>query len=953
MDRQDKDRLLKAIADGEPVGDDAERVSPGLYQLSRVVQAFKLGETGGNTDGDFVFHWRHLSAREEIGEGGFGKVYRAYDSTLKRDVALKLAHRDREGEGPNPADLVEEARRLARVRHPNVLTIHGAEIDDGQAGIWSELIEGDTLKQRINRDGPLGIEHTLAVARPLSEALAAIHEAGLVHGDIKPGNIMLQSDQTPILMDFGSGGEPGTPAFTGSPVAMAPELLSGMPLSPETDIYAFGVVLYYLLTGTYPLKPLSLEELGEQSGRRSIDGRALPRRLRALTLRCLASDPATRPTVAEVSDALASAAHRPAQLKKLLTAGLVVLALAAGAKFLSDSVPTGGELTDRPPNSIAILPLEDLGDGEDGRRFSDGLSEEILHQLTRFPDLNVVARASSFAFRGAELEPQELASRLRVRYLLTGSVRQVDDQLRITTFLTDHRGQSIWSETYDRSMADVFSLQSDVASAVAAQLSATLAADDSPSTYEPKPAAYQEFLLGREYLRARTPGFARAALGHFNAAIAADPEYASPLAGRALTLLLAPVRSGLSDDPRGEAAKDVAAALALNPDEAFVLAAQGLVLSNSGQVEAAVEPLRRALSLDRDIAGAPTWLSNALIDQGKEDESREVLSAALKRNPLDPRLATNVATRHSNTGNFEAAEAMLLRLLDLPNPPQPAYSELFQLYDRYGRFDKLIAAGKSWILAEAENDADPYFFCSFIAYGYARLALFEQAHYWQDLAESMPPVAPGTWMRRVFIYRLQGLPERMEGPLTQMMAEQGFDLDRAPPFFAAVVGAIRIVNEDYESGVEYLEKAIRWPIPKTQDLVMIDLVQILAFAQQQAGNHDRADQLLAEIEQALDKLQQLGLGGNPEMLSVRAMNQVLLGHNEAALALFQDAYAAGFRHYQQMLFDPRVEPLADQPTFTALMAQLGQDIADQRERVLAIEATDNFIELLEPRLKGR
>ncbi|MEM6572895.1 MAG: protein kinase, partial [Pseudomonadota bacterium] len=893
MDKQDKDRLLKAIADGEPVGDDAERVSPGLYQLSRVVQAFKMGETDGDTDGPFLFHWRHLSAREEIGEGGFGKVYRAYDSTLKRDVALKLARRDREGEGPNPADLVEEARRLARVRHPNVLTIHGAEIDGGQAGIWSELIEGDTLKQRINRDGPLSIEHTLALARPLSEALAAIHEAGLVHGDIKPGNIMLQSGATPILMDFGSGGEPGTPAFTGSPVAMAPELLSGMPLSPASDIYAFGVVLYYLLIGTYPVKPMSLEALAEQSGRQSIDGRGLPRRLRALTLRCLASDPGARPTVAEVSDSLASAARRPAQLKRVLTAGLVVLALAAGGKFFSDGVPTGGELTDRPPNSIAILPLEDLGDGEDGRRFSDGLSEEILHQLTRFPDLNVVARASSFAFRGAELETEELASRLRVRYLLTGSVRQVDDQLRITTFLTDHTGQNLWSETYDRTMADIFSLQSDVAVAVAEQLSSTLAAQTPAALYEPKPVAYQEFLLGREYLRARTPGFAKAALGHFNAAIAADAEYASPLAGRALSFLLAPARSSLSDDPIGEAARDVGAALALNPDDAFVLAAHGLVLSTRGQDEAAVEPLRRALSLDPDIAGAPTWLSNALFSLGEKDESRQVLEEALRRNPLDPRLATNVATRHSNKGDFQAAEGLLLRLLDLPNPPQPAYSELFQLYDRYGRFEQLIAAGKSWILAEAENDGDPYFFCSFIAYGYARLALFEQAHYWQDRAESMPPVAPGTWMRRVFIYRLQGKPKRMEAPLRQMMGEQGFDLDRAPPFFAAVVGAIRIVNGDYESGIEYLEKAIRWPVASTQDTVIIDLIQFLAFAHQKAGNRERSAQLLLELEQALKGLQQFGFGGNPEVLSLRGMNMLLLGEHEAALGLFEKAYVAG------------------------------------------------------------
>ncbi|MEM9530056.1 MAG: protein kinase [Pseudomonadota bacterium] len=954
MSHRDKERFLEAIADGKPLPEDADNVSPELLSLSRLGQAFREHGPAAEPAEEPLFTWRQLRVLEEIGQGGFGKVYRAFDPALQRDVALKLGRTDSAGSFSRRTSLVEEARRMARVRHPNVLTIHGAEVVAKQTGIWSELITGETLKDVIDREGPQSLNRSLTIARPLGDALAAIHQAGLIHGDIKPANIMLRDDGEPVLMDFGSGGEAGSPAFSGSPLVMAPELFRGEPLTTATDVYSFGVVLYCLMTGRPPIEASSLEEMAEKQARPVIDGQRLPRRLRALTLSCLATDPSARPTASELVQALGDVAVRPGKLWRALAASVVGVAVISTFLLLADRPPQDEQTSPTAPNSVAVLPLKNLGGNDASQRFSDGLTEEILHQLTRYGDLQVVARSSSFAFRSSDLSLGDLANRLGVRFLLGGSVRQLDDQLRITAFLADSEGRTLWSETFDRTMTNVFSLQTDVAAGVAAQLSASLSSDaPGADVYQPPPAAYQEFLLGREYLRARTPGFENAALGHFNAAIAADPGYAAALAGRAQVFLLAPARSALTEDPWAAAQADIAAALEIDPNESFVLAAQGLLLSEKRQYEAAEQPLRRALRLDPDIAGATTWLSNALVAQGRIKESRELLAAAQQRNPLDPRLATNLADSHSNAGDFEAARELLLRLLDLPNPPQPAYFLLFQLYDRYGRFEELIEAGQSWILAQATLNDEPHFYYSFIAYGYGRLGLFEQAHYWQTRAESIAPVDPGTWARRAFIYRLQGQPENMEAPLRSMIEDRGVSLDRLPGFFANVAGAIRIANGDYAEGITYMERAQRWDVPMTQPPMFVDLTQTLAFAHLKAGNHERADEILKYVEDGLDNLRLLGHGANPEFLKVAAVNKALLGQTEPALDLLTEAYDAGHRQYYELTHDERLQALADHPRFVELLRVMRVDVEAQRDRVLAAESQEDFVARLERQLGAR
>lgn len=236
------------------------------------VDADPEGDDPNEAEPPLPFLWGPLQVEERIGAGSFGRVYRAHDAALRRDVALKLRRVDPSGRTEGGEGHLEEARRLARLRHPNVIAVHGAEVHDGWAGIWTDLVRGETLDSLLGRDGPFPRDLLLRVSRDLCRALGAVHGAKLVHGDVKPSNVMQDGDGRIVLMDFGSGrgahesidedGEPGATARPqGTPVAMAPELFRGTSPSPATDIYAVGVLLYRLASGQYPIRARRLSEL--------------------------------------------------------------------------------------------------------------------------------------------------------------------------------------------------------------------------------------------------------------------------------------------------------------------------------------------------------------------------------------------------------------------------------------------------------------------------------------------------------------------------------------------------------------------------------------------------------------------------------------------------------------------------------------------------------------------
>jgi len=221
--------------------------------------------------------WGHLRLLESVGRGSFGEVYRAWDTHLDREVALKLLRTAASTSDPSasigdPARVVNEGRILARVRHPNVITVYGAEPRDGRVGIWMEFIRGRTLHQIIEQQGPLGAREAAAVGIDLCQALAAVHRAGLLHRDVTARNVMREDGGRVVLMDFGAGheyhgGSSGKSDVMGTPVYMAPELFVGGVADQRTDIYALGALLYYLVTHNYPVTGRSLSEIGEAHAR--------------------------------------------------------------------------------------------------------------------------------------------------------------------------------------------------------------------------------------------------------------------------------------------------------------------------------------------------------------------------------------------------------------------------------------------------------------------------------------------------------------------------------------------------------------------------------------------------------------------------------------------------------------------------------------------------------------
>jgi hypothetical protein len=312
------EEALLAIADGAPVPWRALEISAmdpseieALHLLDDVAHGYRAEIHSPPPHREVLLRWGALEAESLIGEGSFGEVYRAFDPWLGRHVALKLFRASGSiGTG------LDEARRLARLRHRNVLSVYGCAVHDGRAGLWSELIEGRTLAAILADDGAFSAEEALRIGRDLAQALTVVHEADLVHGDVKAENVMRERSSRIVLMDFGAGGEQrllaGQRLISGTPRYLPPEVLDGAPLTTQSDIYALGVLMFFLLRGHHPYAETDAAALREAQRRgpqlRLSDAPPeLDPALCALVERCISIDPAQRPSSARALDASLSA----------------------------------------------------------------------------------------------------------------------------------------------------------------------------------------------------------------------------------------------------------------------------------------------------------------------------------------------------------------------------------------------------------------------------------------------------------------------------------------------------------------------------------------------------------------------------------------------------------------------------------------------------------------------
>jgi serine/threonine protein kinase/Tfp pilus assembly protein PilF len=513
----------------------------------------------------------HYRITSKIGAGGMGEVYRATDTKLGRDVALKVLPAEMAGDPERLARFRREARAVATLNHPHIVTIFSVEEADGIHFLTMELVEGQSLDRLITGDG-LPFERVVEIAGALAEALTAAHEKGIVHRDLKPANVMVTSDGRVKVLDFGlakemrahdpadatltSAGNTEVGVVMGTPAYMSPEQIAGRALDHRTDIFSLGIILYEMASGRRPFAGASSAELASailrDTPRPLSEIRAgLAEELGRLIQRCLEKDAQNRFSSArEVRDAL--------QTLRRDSSG-------SGARTV---------VSTNPAPSIAVLPFVNRSGDADNEYFSDGLSEDLINALSRLPGLQVASRTSAFRFRGSDLDIRQIGRQLDVAAIVEGSVRRAGARLRVTAQLVSvENGYHLWSERYDRQMADVFEIQDEIVAAIVKAVVPALLGDAAHAVQRSTESteAYELYLKGRHHWHQRSPSTLRLAIQCFEQATKIDPQYALAYAGLADSYGILRVYGWVSAEegrPKAQAAMTKAMALAPSSWEA-------------------------------------------------------------------------------------------------------------------------------------------------------------------------------------------------------------------------------------------------------------------------------------------------------------------------------------------------------------------------------------------------
>ena len=637
-----------------------------------------------------------------IGAGGMGEVYKARDPRLGRDVAIKVLPDSFAADPSRLKRFEQEARAVAALSHPNILAIF--DIGAGEHPyLVTELLEGETLRATVER-GPLGPKRTTDIALQLVAGLAAAHGRGIVHRDLKPDNIFLTRDGVVKILDFGlakhdvgrgfsrvGGGtaeavprEAATIAATsaglilGTVGYMAPEQVRGETADQRSDLFAVGTILYEMVSGQRAFHGESPADTMSAVLREQPPDLVLrtgtPPSLARIVRRCLEKDPNER---------FQSARD-----------------LRFAIESISDVQPAASvapKKTDE--KSIAVLPFANMSADADNQYFSDGLAEELINALTRLPGVHVVARTSAFRFRGRDLDIREIGKELGVATVFEGSVRRAGNRLRITAQLINVAdGYHLWSERYDREMADVFAIQDEIVEAIVKALALALAGDVKTvakrSTENVE--AYELYLKGRHYWHQRSPSTLQMAIRLFEQVIALDPEHALAHAGLADCYSIYRVFGWLpADKLKPRAREAVARAMALDPAAAEVNFAQALyTFYFERHWRLSIDHLRRAIALNPRFAEAHAYLGLCLACDGRFDDAVGAVSVACELEPLSPVVLYLQSAVLNVVGRLADAEAAGRRVLDLQPDAQVAWWPLAFALIGLGRSDVAVVAAE-------------------------------------------------------------------------------------------------------------------------------------------------------------------------------------------------------------------------------------------------------------------
>jgi len=870
---------------------------------------------------------------EEIGRGGQGVVFRARQKSLNRTVALKVISL---GQWASKAHLKRfrlEAEAAAHLEHPGIVPIHEVGERDGQCYFSMKFVEGGQLDEVVRR-APMSIRQGAELIAKVARTVHYAHEHGILHRDIKPGNILLDAKGEPHLTDFGlarlvesESSVTHTLEVLGTPSYMAPEQAVGnnAAISSVTDVYGLGAVLYQLLTGQPPFAGGTTYEtikllLDTEPRQPRLLNPKIDRDLSTICLKCLDKDPQRRypSALALAEDLECWLKHEPIQARRtgifargrkwvrrnptsaLLAASLVALAAAAGwivwkSEFITHPITNG----------VAVLPFENLSGDPDNAYFANGIQEEILTRLTSIGDLKVISRTSTQRYESKPRNLSQIAKQLGVANILEGSVQRATDQVRVNVQLINAQTDShLWADTYDRKLTDIFGVESEIAKRIAESLRAKLTGrEEQTLAVKPtnNPEAYDAYLRGLAF-EARNGAWIdllMKAIGFYEQAVQLDPKFALAWArlSRAEALLyFRNARSG--DNMRDAAKKALENAQKLEPNSAETLLALGCyqrrVLADDGLAKTTFTRVSKMLPGNSEII---SFLATIALDDGHWDQSIAYFEKARALDPLNAELLADTAWTYGVLRQFPMALKLYDQALDIsPNDPDVMASKA-GIYQAQGNLEQ-AARCLSQITAQTPGVLE---------------SKINQFAFERNYREAIRLV-------QALLARLQ-----TEG---EMIAAGGFESETAKATHASLqlyLAMIQLAAGD-STGAKFTAEQARNTLEgvrKTQSdhpAVLLSLAQANALMGEKDSGRQAAQRAIMLFPVAKDALEKAGLR---EQL---ALVQTSLGENSRAIStlaeLLHTPYSTGAGRTPitpaLLRLDPIWDPLRGDPAFQKL-----------------------------------
>jgi serine/threonine protein kinase/tetratricopeptide (TPR) repeat protein len=690
--------LARAILEGTPVdwrgvestADDGVRSILDELRLLAALVDFHREQRATHEPVPSTKTWGHLRVLEPIGNGAFGQVYRAWDTRLDREVALKLLPANSDAGDARASSIIHEGRLLARVRHPNIVTIYGAERIGDTIGLWMERVDGETVEQRLSRHAPLEPSVAIEIGIQICHAVAAVHKAGLLHRDIKAQNVMLAVDGRAVLMDFGTGRElvgasSSATSVAGTPLYLAPELLRGGVTTIQSDVYSLGVLIYRMVTGTYPVHARSLADLRlahERLARADAVPlrRDMPRRLGRIIGHAIDQRPERRYESAdELAVALGTRARRPPviPLKYALSAAILLVVIFAvlaegplrryreAQSSRATFAQTLAVATHSSGPAIVVLPLKNLSAEPGSDDFVDGFTEEIIDNLAISGHLQVRSRASSFAFKNQVHDLADVARRLNVSLVIEGSVRRSGQRFQVDARLVQaSSGLTLWNDNVQADVGDVFGVRDRITRGIIS----TLRVPPAPARrhYEVNAQAYGLYLTARALVSRRGVPSAQKAVEYFQQVVALDPTFAPAYAGLAdaYAYMSLPTYQGMPvSKAQGLMRTAALKALDLDPDLAEAHAAMGVVYARDLDWASSERHFQQAIALNPSLSQVYTSYSFfTLRPLHKFEDAERLLNGALQTDPLSLDVWRETAEVDFTVGRYDEAIDLLQRV---------------------------------------------------------------------------------------------------------------------------------------------------------------------------------------------------------------------------------------------------------------------------------------------------